>query len=79
MMLHLIARPQNGSEADLLSGRQGADLILKDENMMTVKVIPAPVFWTHDQLESHCDQSDLAGCETIDAFLGDTWVGSTEI
>jgi len=78
---HIVTRPKNEGEQDLLLGREYEQFTVKDlnGNRLDDLTVQAPVNgWTHDGLEAieipldHYEN----GC---DFYLGDNWVGSTEL
>ncbi|MEZ8028573.1 hypothetical protein [Enterovibrio norvegicus] len=74
--LHCIARPR-GSEKDILAGNDTYDLVVKDQDGKQVAKIPSPPKgWTYDTLEVACAEN---GFWCADGYLGDQWIGSTEI
>lgn len=82
-MLKLIARPINPQEPDLLAGNERESLIVRDLAGTKRMEIPTATDWTHITLEQACTspavQAFIAEHGGADAFLGDVWIGSTEV
>lgn len=76
---HLVARPKNQIEPDLLLGFEVSDFVVKDLEGNKLLIIQHPTSgWSHDQLESLSIAGNIydAGC---DFYLDQQWIGSTEI
>jgi hypothetical protein len=82
-MLKLIARPTNTNEPDLLDGNERKPLIVRDLAGTDRIEIPTATGWTHDALEqastSPAVKAFIANHGGADAYLGDVWIGSTEV
>ena len=73
----IIARPVLPGEPDLLPGFEGATLKLIGANGGEVARYSAPSSgWTHDALEALEHEFTLY---QWDAYLGDQWIGSSEV
>jgi len=71
---HLVARPVRSGERDLLHGNELQTLYFKTGGQV-LHCVPAPAGgWTHEALQSVAQPADC-----WDAYLGDEWVGSSEI
>lgn len=81
--LNIVTRPLRVGEADLLTGREHANLIVKGAagHVLFRSVPSAP--WTHAALLSLLSREDVVRLVQSegygDAYLGDRWVGSTEV
>ncbi|HAS6097504.1 TPA: hypothetical protein I7145_23125 [Vibrio vulnificus] len=73
----IVARPLNDHEPDLLVGFERQPLVVKDLDGKEIYRIDAPDNgWSHDVLES----IDFYSISTQwDAYLGEQWVGSSEV
>lgn len=74
---NIIVRPQR-NEPDILSGQEHLPLTILDLTDNVVVVIPAPSNgWNIEMLESvDCDEAAPFGWN---AYLGDRWIGSSEL
>ncbi|MBF6615556.1 MAG: hypothetical protein ITG07_02405 [Candidimonas sp.] len=69
-----------GNEPDLLAATKHLTLKIRDLDGATIKTIPAPATgWTHDRLLAIAARHEDLVFEGADAYLGDCWVGSTEV
>ena len=74
----IISRPINHSEIDLLIGNEHQCLIIKDLEGKITKEIYAPQGgYTHELLE--LIDYFIYSPNGWDAYLGDGWIGSSEI
>lgn len=68
-------------EPDILAGLEHENLIIKNIEGHPILILAASEPWTHESLTG-LDLDQMLG-ETLDfgasAYLGDTWIGSTEI
>lgn len=74
-----VARPTSAKEPDLLHGNEDKPLIVKDlEKVEVMRFTPPDTGWTHDTIEATAipEHVYFAGC---DFYLGDNWIGSTEV
>ena len=83
MILKLVARPVSEREPDLLAGNENKPLFLRNlTGSETFRIDPMPK-WSHDSLDSIVSRSDLAEFVDrhfgADAYLGDVWIGSSEV
>lgn len=83
MMLKLVARPLNAGEPDLLVGNEKEPLFIRAfGGHATLRVNP-PLSWAHDALEAAAAHEDVNAFVTkhggADAFLGASWIGSSEV
>lgn len=70
---------QRPGEPDILAPVKFSDLLILDLDGRSLASVAAPVGgWTHEILSRQCANlvDDANG---VEAFLGDQWVGSTEI
>lgn len=77
--IHIVARPINSTEPDLLIGNEHQELNVFDlGEQFLMKFEPPIAGWTHDSLENIEIPTTLheLGCEFK---LGDFWIGSTEL
>ena len=77
--INSVARPKSQHEPDLLIGNASKGFVAKDMDGQIVVYMEAPECgWTHDLLESLEVPSVIYqnGC---DFFLGDNWIGSSEV
>lgn len=80
-MIKCIARPINPNERCLVAGNESKPLCIRDEDNQVLTTISAPsTGWDYITLETACSNiqglsHDIAYC----AYLGQQWVGSTEI
>ena len=73
----LVLRSKSVNEVDLLIGHEFNDFIIKRDDVV-MNVITADVEgWTHEKLEAIDCYVFSPHC--WDAFLGDKWVGSSEL
>lgn len=74
----IITRPINDSEPDLLIGFEQNDLIIKDLDSNVVATITSNKNgWTHDALETF-DFDSYSPFGWV-AYLGEEWIGSSEV
>lgn len=74
----IISRTANETEKDLLIGFENEPLTIKCmDDKADVVIEPANGFWTHEALEliDYNKHSPFGW----DAYLGDQWIGSSEI
>lgn len=71
---HLVARPKTPMEHDLLQGNESLPLHFTHNGQVLLSLPCPPQGWTHETLEA---VSAPGAC--WDAFLGDQWIGSSEI
>lgn len=72
---------QKECEPDILTDVAHEDLLLVDERGQTVEIIKAPDGgWTFNSLQENKVVEYWSNrCAPLDATLGNTWVGSTEV
>ena len=77
----IVTRSLTANEPDLLIGNEAVKLFIKDLSGDALAEYSAPVNgWTHDKLEAlERDTCFAAYPDGWDAFLGECWVGSSEI
>ncbi|MDN0082367.1 hypothetical protein QU487_06320 [Crenobacter sp. SG2305] len=78
----VIARPIRHGEPDLLIGRENEALSVKGPTGDVVYSVSPSAPWTHDsivQALSHADVVRAVNGDVADAYLGDVWIGSTEL
>ncbi|MDC5708415.1 hypothetical protein [Vibrio europaeus] len=74
----IVARPLHPSEPDLLVGYAHHDLVIKNMDGEQCLSVKAPQSgWTHDLLEQY--DYDAVAKEGWDAYLGNQWIGSSEV
>lgn len=76
-----VAKPKREHELDLLIGVESDPLIIKNEDQTVIEV-PAPTGgWTHNELDRYQEiDIDTDGMPVaLEAYIGDRWVGSTEV
>lgn len=79
-----IGRPLRPEEPDLLLGYEAMTLIAKimdDEVINTISIESPEGGWSHDQIELICSKPFAveSATHTVDLYLWDRFVGSTEI
>ncbi|EOW6411049.1 MULTISPECIES: hypothetical protein [Cronobacter] len=68
---------QHNGEADILASHQSEILILRNlEGSELLRVTAPETGWTHEAL---CAIQPVESEEGADAYLGEQWVGSTEV
>ncbi|MFN1149603.1 hypothetical protein ACJ0RR_002666 [Serratia liquefaciens] len=78
MMSKLVAQPISDKEPDLLIGNENYPLKVQDlAGKVLTSISPDDTGWTHAQLLA-IDIDSMAP-EGWDAYLGDEWIGSSEI
>lgn len=68
-------------EPDILAGLEQEDLIIRNMEGHPLLILAASEPWSHQRLEN-LGLDDMIGQQLklgADAYLGDTWVGGTEI
>lgn len=77
----IVTRSLTANEPDLLIGNEAVKLFIKDLSGDALAEYSAPVDgWTHDKLEALVRDTFFAAYpDGWDAFLGECWVGSSEI
>jgi hypothetical protein len=74
----IVTRPKSKNEPNLLLGHEFTELTIKDGDGVNVKTFEAPrEGWTHDVLESLDIHEVSPYC--WDAYLGEQWIGSSEV
>ncbi|MFM0275589.1 hypothetical protein PQQ59_33715 [Paraburkholderia aspalathi] len=81
--IKLVAEAVRAGESDLLAGNERAPFLLKDlSGAVLVKVAPQ-VVWTHAALFALVDSVEIsehvAQCGGADAYVGNVWIGGTEV
>ena len=67
-------------EPDILSPVRGETLHIKDLDGQPITTIPAPYKgWTHQVLKATAEQLAAKTSDGANAWLGEHWVGSTEV
>ncbi len=82
-MLKLVALPLRINEPDLLKGNELEPLFLRAlGGEATLRIDPAPI-WTHGDLNAAVERGDVRAFVTehfgADAFVGNQWIGSSEV
>lgn len=81
-MIHYITDIRNAGEEDLIAPVALEMLHIKSAGETIVSIDPVGS-WTHEKLIAveYPEPVHLAlkGCDPLDAYLGDQWVGSTEV
>ncbi|MDA8646799.1 hypothetical protein N9L75_03700 [Porticoccaceae bacterium] len=79
----LVTRSTSDFEPDLLQGAKGVFCfkLLGEEGETLRSWGDASSVWSHEQLDSFLDElvEDGLSCDGWDAFVGDLWVGSSEV
>lgn len=80
MPLHLITDLRPG-EPDILTPVRHESLVVrvKSHSATHVRIPSPPAGWTHEGLMESASGVHLPIEEPVDAFLGDVWIGSTEV
>lgn len=74
----IVAQPINEKEPDLLIGNENKGLTIQDlAGKVLASIRPDSTGWTHAKL-LEIDIDSMAP-EGWDAYLGDEWIGSSEI
>jgi hypothetical protein len=74
----IVAQPINEKEPNLLIGNENKGLTIQDlAGKVLASISPDDTGWTHAQLLA-IDIDSMAP-EGWDAYLGDEWIGSSEI
>lgn len=74
----IVARPLSPAEDDLLTGNESAPLrfMLGDKPDVELKQVQAPANgWSHASLEAVVPPASVSW----DAYLGQAWIGSSEV
>ena len=78
-MIHLVTDVRPG-EPDILTPVRRERLLVTDEDGQVVHSGPAPPGgWTHDTLAAATKSPSIGDAAPADAYLGGTWIGSTEV
>ena len=78
-MIHLVTDVRPG-EPDILTPVRHDPLRVTAEDGQLVHAAPAPPGgWTHDTLAAATRSPGIADAAPADAYLGGTWIGSTEV
>ncbi|CAB3754423.1 hypothetical protein [Paraburkholderia humisilvae] len=80
--IKVIARPTRVGEADLLDGRENEVLSVQGPTGNVVFSVSPAVPWTHDSIVTSLNQHDAVRAvdgDVADAYLGDCWIGGTEV
>ncbi|CAB3774576.1 hypothetical protein LMG29542_07954 [Paraburkholderia humisilvae] len=78
----VVARPRKASEPDLLAGLENAILVVKGPTDNVVFSVSPSLPWTHDAIVTALGHEDVVRAvndDVADAYLGDCWIGSTEL
>jgi hypothetical protein len=76
----IVARPVNDLEPDLLEGNESNDLIIYDLDGIELERHISPIGkWTHDLLDQFSTQFNIRLKLGWDAYLGESWIGSSEV
>lgn len=79
VLINSVARPKSQQEPDLLIGNASKGFIAKDMDGQIVVYMEAPEGgWTHDLLE-RLEVPSVIYQNGCDFFLGDAWIGSSEV
>lgn len=76
--MSIVVRPYTKSEPDFLKGKEDHDFVVKNLDGVEVARLKAPSGgWTYDSLEA----LDVYNYSNYywDAYLNETWVGSSEV
>ncbi|MEW6343126.1 MAG: hypothetical protein AB1704_20890 [Pseudomonadota bacterium] len=80
--IKLVARPTCDAEPDLLAGRELDDLVVKGPVEDVIFRVSPSRPWTHDSIVQTLNHADVVRAvhgDVANAYLGDHWIGSTEI
>jgi hypothetical protein len=80
--IKLFARPTRDFEPDLLAGHEADDLVVKGPGGDVIFRASPSASWTHDSIVQALNQPDVIRVvdgDVADAYLGERWIGSTEI
>lgn len=73
----IVVRPLHDTEPDLLVGYEHQALVIKDMDEKEIHRMDAPKDgWSHDKLET-IDYDSIS--PEWDAYLGNQWIGSSEV
>jgi len=78
----VIARPARVGEPDLLIGHANDVLSVKGPVGNVVFSVSPTSAWTHDSIEQALQSADVVCAvngDVADAYLGDVWIGGTEL
>lgn len=79
-MLCFVTDLQSASEPDILGALRYERLAVRAlDGSLIVELGPPPGGWTHSDLVAQSVRLERATADGADAFLGMTWVGSTEV
>lgn len=77
-MIHLVTDVRPG-EPDILTSVRHEPLLVTADNGRVVHTAPAPTgVWTHETLAAATSSPRITEAGPADAYLGGTWIGSTE-
>lgn len=71
----------NEGEPDILDGHEHSDLVIKNLQGDILLILAASEPWTHEKLIA-LELGQMIGqglSDGADAYLGDNWIGSTEV
>lgn len=80
MRLTLVTDTKAGEQEIINDDNKKNALILIDESGKRLSKLKAPhEGWRHESLIDACKSIQIPALVSIDAFLGDIWIGSTEV
>ncbi|MBR8172818.1 hypothetical protein KDX27_34390 [Burkholderia cenocepacia] len=80
--IKLVGRPIHVGEPDLLIGRENAVLSVRGPTGNVVFSVSPSVPWTGDAIVKSLNHEDVVHAvdgDVVDAYLGDCWIGGTEV
>ncbi|MBB4517357.1 hypothetical protein [Paraburkholderia fungorum] len=80
--IKLVTRPTRVGEPDLIIGRENSVLSVRGAIGNAVFSASPSVPWTHDSIVQSLDHDDVVRAvdgDVADAYLGDYWIGGTEV
>jgi hypothetical protein len=81
--IKLVAEAVRAGELDLLAGNERAGFLLKDLSGAVLADIAPQVEWTHAALFALVDSAEITEHVVqsggADAYVGDVWIGGTEV
>lgn len=82
-MLIIVARALSQGEQDLLDGKEKEPVFLRALAGQETMRIDNPIAWTHASLEAIVQRQDVIDFVShnfgANVYLGDCWVGSSEV
>ncbi|MGF6440449.1 hypothetical protein [Paraburkholderia youngii] len=80
--IKIVVRPVRNAEPDLLAGRDLAPLVVKGPTGNVLATYAPTTAWTHESVKQRlCDDKVVAlvAGDIANAYLGDQWIGGTEV